>query len=136
MQEKSLEELCVNILELKDKYISYRLNQIILDAKPNKNTIFDYSNYSQKSNECVTDVMFEFIKLRNKMMLIDHEFYQNSIDILLNTEYRDFKDEYITDKVIEHFGAKDTIAFASVYNDLAEDFNALSREFVLTDVKL
>ena len=50
---------------------------------------------------------------------------------VFDTSYSDFDEDLMNDMMLDFYGGKDSIAFASSYNYFSEDFNALLSEFIL-----
>lgn len=124
MRSDKLQEHCIGILSLKDQYIRGRINQM-LNSSPTHRT------ESELSEKYIQDAVAEFYSFRKKMLAYDSSILMETLDIILNTEYGDFNDLHFSEPMETFFGSKHTIGFVSAYNDFAEDFNALLREFLV-----
>lgn len=133
MNGKKLKEYCLEILALKDLYIRGRINQLIsasIDSKIRFNNL-SCEDYARLSKDYIQNSVAEFFKFRKKLLDYDPEAYEDTLDLIINTEYSDFNDAYFCESMEEFFGSKHTIGFVSAYNDYAEDFNALISEFLV-----
>ena len=133
MKGKKLKVYCLEILSLKDLYIRGRLNQLIAATIDMKSRFNDLTreDYSRLSKEYIQNSVAEFFKFRKKLLDFDPGAYEDTLDIIINTEYSDFDDAYFCEAMEEFFGSKHTIGFVSAYNDFADDFNALIAEFLV-----
>lgn len=133
MNGKRLEEYSLEILALKDLYIRGRINHLIASSIDPDHSFNNLSrdHYLRLSKGYIQNSVEEFFRFRKKLLDFDPEAYEDTLDIILNTEYGDFNDAYFCESMEEFFGSKHTIGFVSVYSDYAEDFNALISEFLV-----
>ncbi len=133
MRGRKLQEYCIEILSLKDLYIRGRINQMIgcsIENQSKVSTLRDNAD-ALLSKEYIQSAVNEFYTFRKKLLDFDPVAFDETLGVILNTEYTDFNDVYFNESMEQFFGSKHTIGFVSAYNDYAEDFNALVSEFLV-----
>jgi hypothetical protein len=133
MRGKKLQEYCIEILSLKDLYIRGRINQMMGSSIESQSKVAALRSNAdvQLSKEYIQSAVNEFYTFRNKLLDFDSQAFEETLDIIIGTEYSDFNDLYFNEAMEQFFGSKHTIGFVSAYNDYAEDFNALVSEFLI-----
>lgn len=133
MRGRKLQEYCIEILSLKDLYIRGRINQMIGCSIENQSKVATLRDNADAllSKEYIQSAVNEFYTFRKKLLDFDPAAFEETLGVILNTEYTDFNDVYFSESMEQFFGSKHTIGFVSAYNDYAEDFNALVSEFLV-----
>lgn len=139
MANSSIEELLTEILVIKDLYICGRMNQSIcyavVGAGEEENfSKKNWSQYEELSDSYIKDSISELLFRRDDIIDRVSDCGPVSINVVFDTSYLDFDEDLINDMMLDFYGARDTIAFASSYNYFSEDFNAILSEFVLTEL--
>lgn len=139
MAYSKIEELLSELLVIKDLYICGRMNQSICHAfvGSGQDSSFSSNNwtqYEELSDSYVKDSISELFYRREDIIEKVSESGPVSVNVVLDTCYMDFDEDLMNDMMLDFFGDRDSIAFASSYNYFSEDFNALLNEFVITDL--
>ncbi len=138
MSYSNVQELITETLVIKDLYICGRMNQSICfavtgaDSQASYNTK-NWKKYEELSNSYIQDATSELVfrrdDLKDKFSQAEH----SSANAVFDTSYIDFDEDLMNDMMLDFYGGKDSIAFASSYNYFSEDFNALLAEFIIED---
>jgi hypothetical protein len=139
MAYSKIEELLTELLVIKDLYICGRMNQSICHAFVGTGQAKGFSKknwkeYEDLSKSYVEDSISELFQRREDIIAKVANCGQVSANVVFDTCYFDFDEELMNDMMIDFFGDKDSIAFASSYNYFSEDFNALLAEFIITEI--
>jgi hypothetical protein len=139
MAYSKIEELLTELLVIKDLYICGRMNQSICHAFVGSGQAKGFSKnnwkqYEDLSNSYVEDSISELFQRREDIIAKVADCGPVSANVVFDTCYMDFDEELMNDMMIDFFGNKDSIAFASSYNYFSEDFNALLAEFIITEL--
>lgn len=138
MANSGIEELLTEILVIKDLYICGRMNQsiclaVVTAGQEDQFTSGNWAEYEELSNSYVNDSIAELFFREDEIKETIKKFGPVSANLLFDTSYNDFDEELINEMMLDFYGDKDTVAFASSYNYFAEDFNALLSEFVINE---
>ena len=139
MAYSKIEELLSELLVIKDLYICGRMNQSICHAFVGSGQDVNFSTknweqYEELSDSYVEDSISELFHRREDIINKVGECGPVSANVVLDTCYMDFDEDLMNEMMIDFYGHKDSIAFASSYNYFSEDFNALLSEFVITEL--
>lgn len=141
MSYSKLQELITETLVIKDLYICGRMNQSIChavtgsasenNASSGKQSSRNWDKYEDLSNSYIQDAISELVFRKDdlKEKFSDGEY--SSVNSVFDTSYADFDEDLMNDMMLDFYGGKDSIAFASSYNYFSEDFNALLSEYIL-----
>ena len=136
MSYSNVQELITETLVIKDLYICGRMNQSICQAVTgsaceNGMKSKNWDKYEELSNSYIQDAISELVFRKDdlKDKFSAGEFM--SANAVFDTSYADFDEDLMNDMMLDFYGGKDSIAFASSYNYFSEDFNALLSEFIL-----
>lgn len=136
MSYTNVQELITETLVIKDLYICGRMNQSICHAVTGSATENNFSSknwdkYEELSNSYIQDAISELVFRRDdlKDKFSTQEF--TTANAVFDTSYADFDEDLMNDMMLDFYGGKDSIAFASSYNYFSEDFNALLSEFII-----
>ena len=136
MSYSKVQELITETLVIKDLYICGRMNQSICHAitgssNENGTSSKNWVKYEELSNSYIQDAISELIFRKNdlKEKFSTGEF--STANAVFDTSYSDFDEDLMNDMMLDFYGGKDSIAFASSYNYFSEDFNAMLSEFII-----
>lgn len=133
--QETTNDFLTEILIIKDLYICGRMNQAICSAvttagnKPKQSS--NWSKYEELSKSYIDDAIEELMNREEELLERFKEFGSVTTEIILDTTYQEFDNELINDMMLDFYGSKDTVAFATAYNKFALDFNTILGEFVL-----
>ena len=136
MSYSNVQELITETLVIKDLYICGRMNQSICHAvtgaaTENNYTSTNWTKYEDLSNSYIQDAISELVFRRDELKEKFSSGEYSSANAVFDTSYADFDEDLMNDMMLDFYGGKDSIAFASSYNYFSEDFNALLSEFIL-----
>ncbi len=138
MANSGTEDLLTEILVIKDLYVCGRMNQSICSAvmtagQENQFSSGNWEEYESLSTSYVNDSISELFFREDEIKETIKKFGPVSANVVFDTSYNDFDDELMNEMMIDFYGDKDSVAFASSYNYFAEDFNAILAEFIIED---
>ena len=136
MSYSNVQELITETLVIKDLYICGRMNQSICyavtgSASENSYSSKNWDKYEELSNSYIQDAISELVFRRDDLKEKFSSGEYSNANAVFDTSYADFDEDLMNDMMLDFYGGKDSIAFASSYNYFSEDFNALLSEFIL-----
>lgn len=139
MAHSNIEELLSEVLVIKDLYICGRMNQSICYAVVGAGQEKNFSKkqwnvYEELSTNYIEDSVSELVHRKDELITELDRVGPVTANVVYDTSYLDFDDELINDMMVDFYGGKDSIAFASSYNYFSEDFNAILSEFVVNEL--
>jgi hypothetical protein len=134
-QQEKIEELLTELLVIKDIYICGRMNQAICHAvvsngrKPKKSKE-TWQRYEQLSSGYIKDSIAELFSRGDDLTEILEICGPVSLNVIFDSSYQDFDSDLVNEMMLDFYGGRDSVGFASAYNYYAEDFNAFLAEFI------
>jgi hypothetical protein len=133
MRYQSIDELLTELLVIKDIYICGRMNKAICESveargEEPKSSRDNWTRYQKLSKEYISNSVNELFEKQAVFREEIAEHGEESLFVVLDSSYVDFDEGLLNEMMIDFYGDKNCVGFASAYNYFAEDFNALINE--------
>lgn len=139
MRYQSIDELLTELLVIKDIYICGRMNKAICESvtargQEPKSSKDNWKRYQKLSQEYISNSVNELYEKQDIFNEEISEQGQEALFVVLDSSYIDFDEGLLNEMMIDFYGDKNCVGFASAYNYFAEDFNSLIKEYLLSEL--